>query len=403
MSDPRDRVEARLRDAMGAYAAGVSDAPGTWARLRARITAAQRSRRLRAPLAALTGVAVAAAAIASVMMLTRDEPDRVEIRPADTAPSPSTEPDEPAPTTPTTTVPAAPQGDDGVIAATADGRVALLRLDGTEVSTLVEARDGEQVTQVALSPDRTHLWYLSKPAGYGGNACGTLYEAPLVDGRADPEATVERGEATHFALSPDGSEYALSVRTDENNEYEPESCDDSSQGSQISVRSADTGAQRSSNRIGLPADNAAENFYQWLAWSPDGAYLAASVCWEDCDIWVIRLDEGVESLLSGEGSLDYAAWTADGRIVANEHCCYPNMAEGSRLVEFDPATGERGEVLVDYADTPLRGLTADPSGERFLVVLYENSVDVWQPPAQPETLAGDVLAAAWAPGLVTGE
>lgn len=399
MSDPRDRVEERLRDAMGAYAAGVSDAPGTWARLRARITAAQRSRRLRAPLAALTGVAAAAAAIASVMMLTRDEPERVEIRPADTTPSPSTEPDEPAPTTPATTAPVAPQGDDGVIAATADGRVALLRLDGTEVSTLVEARDGEQVTQVALSPDRTHLWYLSKTAGYGGNACGTLYEAPLVDGQTAAAATLERGKGTHFALSPDGSEYALSVRIDEN---DPEGCDDSASESEIAVRSTATGEAQSRYGLGLNADEHAENFYQWLAWSPDGSQLAASLCWEGCDVEVIDLDGGSQ-LLDGEGSLDYASWTADGRIVANEHCCWPNMAEGSRLVEFDPATGERGEVLVDYADTPLRGITADPSGERFLVVLYENSVDVWQPPAQPETLAGDVLAAAWAPGLVTDE
>lgn len=400
MSDPRDRVEARLRDAMGAYAAGVSDAPGTWARLRARITAAQRSRRLRAPLAALTGVAVAAAAIASVMILTRDEPDRVEIRPADTTPSPSTEPEDPAPTT-ATTAPVAPQGDDGVIAATADGRVALLRLDGTEVSTLVEARDGEQVTQVALSPDRTHLWYLSKTAGYGGNACGTLYEAPLVDGRADPEATVERGEATHFALSPDGSEYALSVRIDEN---DPEGCDDSAMRSQVTLRPTGAGGVRALERASSADQDPAapEAFYQWLAWSPDGSHLAASLCWESCDVEVIDLDGGSQ-LLDGEGSLDYASWTADGRIVANEHCCYPNMADGSRLVEFDPATGERGEVLVDYADTPLRGLTADPAGEWFLVVLYENSVDVWQPPAQPETLAGDVLASAWAPGLVTDE
>ncbi len=122
----------------------------------------------------------------------------------------------------------------------------------------------------------------------------------------------------------------------------------------------------------------------------------------------VRVHDGVA--LASEGSTDYPAWTKDGLLVANEHCCYPEEADGSRVVAFDPATGARGEVLLDYADTPLRGITTDagtPStyqgDTRYLVVLYENSADIWVPPAAATTLAGDILAAAWAPGLVAAD
>jgi len=283
----------------------------------------------------------------------------------------------------------------------------------------VARTDGAQVTQVALDPDRAHLWYLSKPSGLDAGSCGTLYEVALSAG-----ATPERhGTATHFALDPGGEHVALSLRFDGS---DPLTCVEESMEGAISIRSTASGEEQA--RIAAEKGiDAGPLFPQWLAWPPDGDRMASSLCWETCSVSVFDVStERISSCTAGdpgcpdpigtyadgvglaaEGSADYPAWTKDGRLAVNEHCCYPNEAGGSRVVAFDPTTGERGEVLLDYADTPLRGITTDaglPStyqgDTRYLVVLYESSADVWMPPSQATTLAGDILAAAWAPGLL---
>ncbi len=185
----------------------MEPAAGAWARLRGRVDGGGRAPR-RAVVAVLAGAGAVAAAIALVVVLAgdRDGSDGgIEMIPA-TPPTSGVVVTDPTATT-VTTAPAAttttapvPYGTDGVIAATADGRVVLLDVDGGEVRTLVDASEGEQVTQVALDPDRAHLWYLSKPAGTGGWGCGTLYEVATADG----STAVEHGTADHFALSPDG-------------------------------------------------------------------------------------------------------------------------------------------------------------------------------------------------------
>ena len=420
----RSAIETRLADALSAYADTVEPAPGGWARLRGRVDGRVRTSR-RAVVAVLAGAGAVAAAIALVVVLADDGDGPgggVEMIPA-TPPTSGAVPTDPtgttAPAEATTTTVAVPYGVDGVVAATADGRVVLLDVEGSEVRTLVDASEGRQVMQVALDPDRAHLWYLSKPAGTGGYGCGTLYEVATAEGAT----AASHGTGLHFALSPDGEHVAVSLRFDDS---DPSTCNDDSMRSAISIRSTLSGDEQ--DRIAAEATAAkGPLFVQWLAWSPGGDRLAASICWEGCDVRVFDVAADADGgcppgalcpaslprtiadgvALVAEGSADYPAWTKDGRLVVNEHCCYPDDAGGSRVVAFDPATGARGEVLLDYADTPLRGITTDagtPStfqgDTRYLVVLYENSADIWVPPAAATTLAGDILAAAWAPGLV---
>ncbi|MCZ7535398.1 MAG: hypothetical protein M5T61_05265 [Acidimicrobiia bacterium] len=286
---PGADTEARLRDALSAYAGTVEPAPGAWARLRGRVDGTGRTSR-RAVVAVLAGAGAVAAAIALVVVLTGDGDGSgggVDMIPATpptsgaeapvTTGTPTTATTTPAPTTTTVAV---PYGADGVVAATADGRVVLLDVDGGEVRTLVDATDGEQVTQVALDPDRAHLWYLSKPSGTGGYGCGTLYEVATAEG-ATPE---EHGTANYFALSPDGGHVALSLHFDESDR---QTCTDSLYGA-ISVRSTATGDELARLETGLDTETGPWA-PSWLAWSPGDARLAASFCWEECDTRVFEI------------------------------------------------------------------------------------------------------------------
>ena len=416
-----DELEARLRDATHAYAETVEPAPDAWARVRGGADRAARpwGERLRAPVAILAGAGAAAAAVGLVLLLTRGGDGGsggVDMRPA-TTPG-ITEPAPPETSTTTGVTPTTvPYGIDGVIGATTDGRVVLMDSAGVEIRTLLKADDGRQVMQLALAPDRGTLWYLSKPAGqYWG--CGEVRSVPLdPSGSVTSAAATAHGTANYFALDPEGARLALSYRF-----VAPDSseCSDSAVAGALSIRSIETGEEQARLVTGGDAEPGPMAPTS-LAWSPDGGQLAVAFCWESCDARVfevpapgagcpesgctIAYGDGVP--LAAEGSAEHPAWTKDGRVVVNEHCCYPDEAGGSRVVAFDPSTGARGDVLLDYADTPLRGISTDaglPStyqgDTRYLITIAEGSGDVWIPPAESTTLAGDVLAAAWAAGLV---
>jgi hypothetical protein len=292
-----------------------------------------------------------------------------------------------------------------MVAISTKGDVAVLDpRTGTRQRTLVT---GASAVHVALSPDRSTVWYDSDAASTVSAVKHRIFSVPVTGGKP---TLLTDGELP--APSADGAKLAYVVATNQ-----PDS-------PQVVVRQLRTGTTQSfplaPNRVGDRKAHA----IQRLSWSPDGTTLAVSVAEDISNDWSVNLlRPGQDRYYLGGGTRQVPAtyWSGpapgqgtkvptvlsegdylpDGRMVVVSACCMDSKppAQGwdgnqMHLQVVQPATGTEVRRVAMTKFDSYTSLAPDPSG-MWLAYEIENSIYTAADDGALHLLAKDYWSVDW--------
>jgi hypothetical protein len=389
-------VERRVEDALHSYTEGIDPAPDAWATLQGRIERRRWWLRWQRPLFASGAIALAAAAIVTVLLVTRDGDtpgEKVEVGPAaSTTPAVTSGPPPTTAVPPTTTATTPPPipADSFVALRRSDGIVVVLDGSGERVRELVDTSPYGRAGEIALDPGGTTLWFTAIEDMTG---CSSLYRVPTAGGAVEEVAT-----AATFALSPDGTRFAAGNTTGVT--ASPQCAP--APGATVAVYDVGGGEPRMWWEYGDP-ELIGPAGPTALAWSPDGARLAVTLCFEDCVTEVVTVPGGGRGAvgvltdgvaLDADGSVTAAAWAGGDSLVAGVTCCYPEDAETPYLASFGAGDGILQQRLLDVPSR-VSSILGFGDGEYFLVDADGRLLHVAA--GGTRELATDIQAAVMAP------
>ena len=350
--------EDRLREATRSYTDPIQPAPDAWVRIRERVDAEPRRRRVPAARVALAGFAAAVviALLVTLVAVVRDDNGGtgVTATPGGVAPS-------------------------QIVAATEDGRLVVLdAATGAEIRTLADGLDAG--TTVAVTPDGERVFF-DRRSSPQSDPPRELLTVPT--GGGEPDRLI--GGAGQPAVSPDGRLLAF-VR------YQPP-------GLQV-VEVPDTFEGWIPNVVGDGEVSGTSQAVLAPSWAPDSRHIAYTVVAPEGSPprvtelgYGMRLD-AVPPIPVPLVSCAVTSYLGDTGLVVLTR-------GGDRAIAVDPASGRevrelfRGPGLGCGADRPP---ASDPSGAHLLYVTSGAAPELYrwsEGDAEPIKIADGIVAAAW--------